>query len=351
MLEAAAGFGYGGPLAQDLSLTPVILSRMRRCTLVGILSAILCGCVNQTEEFRFSSSGVSLAASLYLPSGKGPFPAIVLVHGDGCETRDGYRFFAKRFAKAGVAALIYDKRGCGASAGSWPSSFAQLAVDASSATRTLRQRADIHPDRIGLWGGSQGGWIAPLAATLPETRPHFIIVKAGPAVDPATLARTKSSNRVLRAGHSAGAIESVAEIMNLQFRILRTGKGWDELDALVAKVRSESWFPLVAIMKHSSWRSSWMTYGPDIDHDPNAVLAKLRNVPILWILGEKDVEIDVEQNREVLERLRERGHRLDIAVFKGADHQIELPRSRPQRPHFAPGYLETMTEWLVDHSR
>jgi dipeptidyl aminopeptidase/acylaminoacyl peptidase len=68
------------------------------------------------EEIRFiSNDGTQLAGSLLLPSGKGPHPAVVFAHGSSAQTRNGFfgniRFFAEAYARSGIAALIFDKRG------------------------------------------------------------------------------------------------------------------------------------------------------------------------------------------------------------------------------------------------
>jgi hypothetical protein len=64
-----------------------------------------------------------------------------------------------------VAALIYDKRGCGASTGDWTrAGLHDLAEDALACVRSLRGRPDINADQIGVWGLSQGASIIPIAA-------------------------------------------------------------------------------------------------------------------------------------------------------------------------------------------
>lgn len=287
-----------------------------------------------------------LAGTLYLPSGSGgPHPAVVLIHGDGPDTRDGYRFLARRFARNGIAALVYDKRGTGASSGDWRRArFADLAGDALAGVSLLQSRSDIDPGRIGLWGGSQGGWIATLAAgRSPDV--SFLIVKAGPATTPARKAVATSQARVRAAGYPEEVLVRVRALMEIQFEILRSGRGWERLAEAVREVRGQPWYPHVAVMRHSRWDSSWMRYGPDIDFDPAPIYGRLR-IPILFLLGELDREVPVEDTVAVLERVRqETGRDITVRVFAGADHQIELPRRLSSRPRFAPGYLETTLEW------
>ncbi len=120
----------------------------------------------KTEMLAFDSQdGTRLAGTLYLPLGLTTRrSAVVLVHGSGPQDRHGYasivELLARAFAREGIVALTYDKRGVGASGGDWASaSFATLAADAASAMTMLKGRPDVDPTRIGLAGSSQAGWI------------------------------------------------------------------------------------------------------------------------------------------------------------------------------------------------
>src|ERR1041385_396617 len=133
--------------------------------------------LSREERVTFTSAdGTPLAGTLYLPLGRGSHPAVVLVHGSGAQTRNGFygtiRFMAEAYARRGIAALAYDKRGTGESKGDWErANLDPLADDAAAALRLLRTREDIDPRRVGFSGGSQAGWIITLAtAQVPELR-------------------------------------------------------------------------------------------------------------------------------------------------------------------------------------
>jgi pimeloyl-ACP methyl ester carboxylesterase len=116
---------------------------------------------------EFHNQDVTLAASLLLPRGEKPVPAVVLVHGAGEQTREPYREVGEYFAGQGVAALIYDKRGVGQSSGAYESfePYENLVNDALSAVNLLKQRREIAPSQIGIWGLSQGASISAAAAS------------------------------------------------------------------------------------------------------------------------------------------------------------------------------------------
>lgn len=115
------------------------------------------GCRYRQEQVIFQNKGVTLAGTLTLPSGNGPHPAVVLIDRSGPYSRDNYRFYADVFARHGIATLIYDKRGVGASTGDWRRvQFKDLAEDALAGVGMLRMRTDIASRKIHLWGGSNG---------------------------------------------------------------------------------------------------------------------------------------------------------------------------------------------------
>jgi hypothetical protein len=111
------------------------------------------------EDVLFHNGGVVLSGTLLIPRTHGAHPAIVLVHGSLAETRWGtIMFFADRFARRGIAALVYDKRGTGASTGDWKTAtYEEISDDALAGVHLLQRREDVYHDRIGAFGHSEGG--------------------------------------------------------------------------------------------------------------------------------------------------------------------------------------------------
>jgi len=142
------------------------------------------------ETITFQNGDVTLAGNLDLPAGKGPFPAIVTVHGSAPLTRnDIYNLrISHFFVQHGYAVLRYDKRGAGESTGKYPevgthkdgvANVNVLADDALAGVEFLKNHDLIDPDMIGLAGHSQAGWIIPLAASKsPDVA--FMIISSGP---------------------------------------------------------------------------------------------------------------------------------------------------------------------------
>lgn len=317
---------------------------LRLITLIT-LALVSVGCSYRQEEVTFRNGDVILAGTLILPSGNGPHPAVVFIHGSGPDSRENYRFYTDLFARHDIATLIYDKRGVGASTGDWRRvHFKDLAEDALAGVRLLKSRKDISPDKIGLWGGSNGGWVAPLAASL-SNDVAFVITVAGAAIPPTELVKWRSVNYVRNAGYPDEAVQRVSKLMDLQFELVRKEgweKGWEKYEAELHKVRNEPWFGRLAALRNPHDDSWFLPYTASIDFDPVPVYENL-NVPVLAILGEADSLVPARETAAILERIKkEKSKDITVAILAGADHNM----NRPTGPRPVPEYTETMINWI-----
>ena len=108
-------------------------------------------------EIAFESGGERCAAWLHLPEGEGQHPGVVLLHSTaGLRQLRCYAERGRAFAGAGVAALQFDCRGFGASGGQPRQLFdvRRQAEDLRAALTLARQRPELDPRRLALWGGS-----------------------------------------------------------------------------------------------------------------------------------------------------------------------------------------------------
>jgi pimeloyl-ACP methyl ester carboxylesterase len=313
--------------------------------LIGLISVSV-GCFYRREEVTFRNGDITLAGTLTLPSGDSPHPAVIFVHGSGAASRERNRFYADLFARHGIATLIYDKRGVGASTGDWRYvHLSDLAEDALAGVRMLKSRRDINPNQIGIFGGSQGGWVAPLAASRSNDL-AFVITSAGSAFSPTQLAKWRSITYVRNAGYPDEVVERVSALMDLQFDLIcREGweRGWEKYEAELRQVRNEAWYPLLSAVRNPLNGSWFMPYTASIDFDPVPVYENL-NVPVLAILGEADPLVPAQGTTAILERIqREKNKDITIAVLAGADHNMNRPTGA--RP--VPEYAETMISWIL----
>jgi uncharacterized protein len=308
----------------------------------------------QEEAVSFRNADVTLSGTLLIPLSKGPHAAVVFLHGSGAEGRYASRFLAEQLANAGIAALIYDKRGVGKSTGDWQrSDFADLAEDALAGIRSLQQRQEIDPKKIGVYGHSQGGMIAPLVASRSRDV-AFVISTAGDGVPVYEAEVYSITNQVRSRGiFSGNDLSDATEFIKLRVNVARTGEGWDQLDTAVEKSRSAGWFRMVGVPPRDDW--TWAFYRRIYDYNPIDYWTKV-SVPVLVIYGEKDVISPVSQSISNIDRALSRAgnHDYTILILPRASHAffVEPEDQQPfEWSRLAPGFPELLTAWVTQRTR
>lgn len=299
---------------------------------------------------RFSGRDVSLGATLLLPAGTGPHPAIVMIHGSGPVTRDGLRPFADHFARHGVAVLIADKRGTGASTGRWSrATFDDLADDALAGVAYLKSRPDILASAIGVHGTSLGGWIAPLAATK-SADVAFVIVESAPVMTPREHERLRVESQMRADGHAPEVIAQAVAFMDRKFEVARTGEGWGGLVVAMHTGERAGWLPYVN--PPTSLESLQWHWAHVFSYDPLPVLQQL-TVPMLVLYGELDAIVPPRVHKARMEQaVRDAGkHNVTIREFARANHGFfeAITGGRMEQPRltgFVAGYFEARTAWV-----
>ncbi|MGH7952088.1 MAG: alpha/beta hydrolase family protein, partial [Limisphaerales bacterium] len=297
------------------------------------------------DEVSFTNGDVILSGTLVLPPTKGPHPAAVLVSGAGANVRSEQRVVADFFALNGVAALIYDKRGCGASTGDWrKSGFDDLAGDALAGLELLKKRPDINPHQIGLWGESQGGWIVSLAASR-STNVAFIISVSGPGVTPQAQGAFQVEHWVKAAGYSETDVREAVSLYLLNSRCTRTGSDWDELKAAHKADQNKPWYkanPYSGCCESGAekqWQLIW-------NYDPVPALRKV-HCPVLAIFGKCDSLVPAQKSANIWKTaLTEAGNQdVVIKIFPHADHSINDTRTWMTLS----GFFSLQRDWLLKH--
>ncbi len=134
--------------------------------------------------FENDNKNLKLAGMVMLPEGQGPFPTAVIVQGSGPSSRNNvwYLSVVKHLQDNGIAVVIPDKRGCEKSGGEWiGANFQELATDVTSAIEFVKSQKYFSHSTIGIIGMSQGGWIAPIAAT-ESNDVSFVVSMVGSSV-------------------------------------------------------------------------------------------------------------------------------------------------------------------------
>lgn len=305
------------------------------------------------EDVRFTSTTADIAGSLLLPATPGPHPALVMIHGSGGATRDVLRPFADHFARNGVAVLITDKRGVGASTGDAArATFDDLADDALAGVAYLRGRGDIRADAIGLHGISLGGWVAPLAATRSRDV-AFVVVESAPALTPREHERLRVESQLRADGFGHEDIARALAFMDLKFEVARTGEGWERLQRQMQN--DAAWLPYTN--PPTSLESLRWHWDHIFGYDPVPALTRLE-VPMLVLYGGRDAVVPPRVHRRRMEEaLAAAGrHDVTIKVFDEANHGFFEAVTGGRREHasltgFVDGYFEQRTAWVLSTVR
>lgn len=345
----------------------------------------------RTEDVKYPNAkakGVTLAGTLTLPRGNGPFPAVILISGSGPQDRNeellGHKPFlvlADHLTRRGIAVLRFDDRGVGKSTGNHAkATSADFATDVEAAIDFLKTRAEIDPQRIGLMGHSEGGLIAPMVAV---ARPDvaFIVLLAGPGLPGDEILRLQSNLIAKKMGSSDKELGHNRKFLERAFVLLKeeaddakvlaalkaelaklmaelppeeraealaklrkdhAGKSDEELEKL-AREMGEAGLPRLA--------NPWMRFF--ISFDPRPTLAKVK-CPVLAVNGELDLQVPVDENLQAIEQALRAGGNPDFTCkkFPGLNHLFQNTKTGLPSEYgtleetFCPKALEFIGDWI-----
>lgn len=287
-----------------------------------------------TVDTEFSSDdGVPLKGRLVLPQGDATVPVVVLIHGAERDAALHYYFLQRLLPAAGIGVFVYDKRGTGASGGNYSQDFDLLAGDAVAAMATARRLAGERAGRVGYQGGSQGGWVAPLAAN--RAPADFVIVSFGLAVSILDEDLQQMEMELADKGHPPEVIAKAQEIGRAAGKIFASNytQGFAEFDAVRDKYRGERWY------KDAHGHISWLllphdeaairalardySWGTPFRYDPMPTL-RANRTPQLWILGGRDYEAPAKETSRRIGTLIDAGQPFTLALYRDAEHGMTL---------------------------
>ena len=299
------------------------------------------------EDVTFASGGFTMAGTVVLPAGPGPFPAVAFIHGSGPTSRHSFDAWGAYFAAHGIASITYDKRGVGESQGDYQvEGITDLADDLTGAFDVLRARPDIREDAIGILGTSQGGWPAVEVAQRRNVR--FIVTSSmGPlgGAEQETFARL---NRVRDAGFGAAEQAAAAEALDTYFGYLKScgRENVAEVSKLYVDHGAEPWFSRLNFRATDPTVGDWpplrIAFASDLSYRSQEAHAAYPG-PMLFLLGGADPLVPTHL---VADRVAAAGRsNWTLFMFDGADHGITVPAAGDIR-HTAAGYYDRQIEWI-----
>lgn len=318
--------------------------------------------VFNVSNVTFESNGTKLVGRLVLPDGSGKVPVVVLVHGSEHDSALDSYALQRMFPAHGIGAFVYDKRGTGVSGGTYTQDFDVLAADAVAAMNQAKRLAGARLGRLGYQGGSQGGWVIPLAANRAPV--DFAIVSFGLAVtvleeDQESVALDMSLHH-----HSAADTAKALQLARAGDYVVETGgkEGYEAFDDLRQKYKSESWYKdvhgdfLIFILPLNQKQiidviSQYIGFETPFHYEPMPTL-RASTTPQLWVLGGDDMEAPSAETAKRIKFLIAGGKDYTLAVYPGAEHgmtEYELSEKGERiSTRFAPGYFQMMADFIRD---
>ena len=319
----------------------------------------------QADDVTFlnETDSVELAGTLTLPDAEGPHPAVALITGSGPQDRDetvaGHRPFlvlADHLTRQGIAVLRFDDRGVGASTGDFAQATTEdFARDALAATDYLKTRSEIDPEKIGLLGHSEGGLVAPMAATQ-SGDVAFLVLLAPPGVTGEEILYAQGALIAKAEGASDSTIQNNQTQQERLFAALKSSTDSAQAAEDVRRVLEESGLPPEAVEAQAEQITSpWFRYF--LTHDPAPVLEQVE-VPVLALFGENDLQVPAETNRAAVEAALETGgnEAYTAEVLPGLNHLFQTSETGAVSQYsqieetMAAAALETVAAWIQEQT-
>lgn len=300
------------------------------------------------EDITFQNDDVILNGTLTKPDTTGPYPVVIAAHTSAAGTRDFgvYQHLAQVLPPCGVAVFLFDRRGSGKSTGKFETaSFFDLAADMQASIDILKLRSDIDTKQIGLWGMSQGGWIAPLTA-VKSADVAFVAAISAAGVSPAEQMSYSAEFELREKGFSDKAISQMLKLRGLVDDYFRGSAKRAELQEKLNVYRNEAWFSLAYLDGPLPENPTTEKWYQEMDFDPIPSIQNI-DVPVLLLYGERDPWVPIPKS---IARWEEFGPKdLTIHQIKDANHfMISISDSGLQGDQgpLVEEYSTILTQWM-----
>ncbi len=279
-----------------------------------------------SREVTYSNGEIMLAGTLLLPSGMGPFPAVAIIHGSGSSDRSNpwTSAYASALVERGIAVLHPDKRGSGKSGGDWrEASFSELADDAVAAMDLLRTDVLVDSTRVGLIGFSQGGHVAPVAATR-YSAACFVINVSGSVVPIFEQIWDELRKMGEREDLSVEALRTLQMLHDRAVDYALTRESWTAYSTTLAEAKRGTLGETDVVEGFPTTPNSgaWDFLRTIGNFDPLPYWREV-NVPTLFLYGGRDENVDVFKSADIIEEsLTSAGLPYDLLLFRNNGHAL-----------------------------
>lgn len=325
-------------------------------------------------EYDNNIKTVHLGATFTYPKSKGPFTTILLISGSGQQDRDGTVFGHKPFAvladyftRRGFAVLRVDDRGRGKSKGNLITATSKdYADDAVTSLQYLLSRKEVNPERLGVIGHSEGGFIAPIVySKFPNLA--FIVSMAGTGVSGAEILLRQQTDPVLPMGKAAH--DAFFELTKKTLYLIHDNPGWNDSliidsskkiyaewkegkpDSILVPLRADKATPAMYGMQVKQQLIPWLRYF--ITTDPGVYWQQV-TCPVLAINGDRDIQVYAGPNLAGIKSALQNGgnKRATIKSLKGYNHLFQtctlctVDEYAKLDETFSPAVMKLISNWI-----
>jgi uncharacterized protein len=316
----------------------------------------------KTAEVSWTgTAGHTLAGTLTLPEGIGPFPGCILVSGSGQQNRDQdifnhrpFHVIADELTRSGIAVLRYDDRGVGGSGGEVQQATSyDFFLDAVSALDYLAGQSEIDDDSLGVIGHSEGGLIAAmLAADYPEL--DWAVLLAAPGM-PGDQLLTAQNEAIMRSsGYSEQQIGVSRETNELVYSIAVGEERTAEKERRIIRELVRAGVPRSEAQQQAgTLLIPWMVYY--LRSDPASYLERV-TIPVLALNGTKDLQVPAEENLRLIDEALQRAGNDDVtaAALENLNHLFQPAETGLVGEYaliettFDPAALTFIRDWILE---
>jgi len=379
-LELKGAFAYEGKLQPDGNTidgnwiqggsTPLVMKRVDKIPELNRPQTPKKPYPYREEEVIYEnpSAKVSIGATLTIPNGKGPFPAILLIAGSGPNDRDesglGHKPFlvlADHLTRQGIAVLRADKRGIGKTTGTFNDSGTKEYVsDALAGVEYLKGRAEVDARRIGLIGHSQGGSVA-LEIAAQSRDVSYIVLLAAPGLSGYDILVLQDGTEAKAGGSTDEQVELIRGFSRRFYGIVLRAKDAAEIEretkllyATLTDAEKEAigWPNL-----RGTLNLSWALTPGARDTLTSDIGPTLRHVrcPVLALNGSKDSQVPPRENLGRIERELKAGGNEDCTFreLPGLNHLFQTCGTGATSEYIkieetmSPLVLQAVSDWIV----
>ena len=325
-------------------------------------------------------AGIKLTGTLTAPKTDVPFPAVILISGSGPQNRDeallGHKPFlvlADYLTRQGIAVLRFDDRGVGKSTGEFAkATSADFATDVLAGVEYLKTRKEINPKQIGLIGHSEGGLIAPMAATQ-SSDVAFIVLLAGPGISGEEILYLQNALIARASGAPETAIAKNLTLYKKMFAVIKAEKD----NAVAEKKLHPIWTQALTALTDEEKKaldfagaspdslfqaqikqllSPWFRYF--LFYNPQPTLQKVK-CPVLAINGEKDLQVPPKENLAAIAKALKAGGNKNFVTkeLAGLNHLFQTAQTGAPAEYvkieetISPVALQALGDWILAQAK